>query len=804
MRSWGLCAVLLVAACYEAPSSHAPCAITCTDSCPGNLTCSSGFCVEPGQVCDPTFTQVSAGNGFACGIDDLGALWCWGSNAHHEIDPGDRLQYPLATRVDSGPWTSVDAGGGHVCGIDGDGHLFCWGKNDHSQVGPVSGDVATRFPIVVPDGPARWTAVDAGWESTCAIGDGKPYCWGRDAHGSLGLGGLTQFMDIADPSPVMTALTDWTSISIGPNHGCGISTSSGVLCWGFADFGAVGPAGSGDITTPIVALAGSARAVAVSEYATCAATSAGALMCWGDNTNGELGELNMAIPNSTKTPMMATTTMGWTQLGGNTSAFCGLAGDALYCWGGEVNGGLANGIWAETRRWAKVMTGASGATVGWNYDYDPITQANSHYLELGCALVGTDVRCWGDNRFGQLGTGHATMAIEPTEVDGDHRFTKLALGDDHGCGVEGNNLYCWGSTVYGAVAAVSTGGSSPRTPCMTGLDCDLGTPKQIGFVSGVDDVATGASHTCALANDVITCWGNNAATELGTAAPGPFKRMVAQPGGRPWVSLLPTGREGQCATPGGGETWCWGSVITQHAPSHETVLDNIKQLVVGDHTLCVRDSTDTLACGGQATLGQFGTAATGGCGDLVCNADESSATCAVDCGPGPLTNLGRKYTSIAFSAYGEFGCGVRPDQHVECWGGNPRGQTGATKPGTTMVQDPTFLPNVIASLGGCTAVTAASATACALCNGAISCWGDGGLGQLGAGPLATEPATTPRRIDLQLEGDPWIQLASGNGFSCARSMSGRVFCWGIDGHAGLGTGGAAANLPVTVVATPAH
>jgi len=56
-------------------------------------------------------------------------------------------------------------------------------------------------------------------------------------------------------------------------------------------------------------------------------------------------------------------------------------------------------------------------------------------------------------------------------------------------------------------------------------------------------------------------------------------------------------------------------------------------------------------------------------------------------------------------------------------------------------------------------------------------------------------------LDLELPGDPWIQLASGTNFTCARSTAGHVYCWGIDGHAGLGNGGTAANLPVTVVAT---
>lgn len=797
MRRWALLA--LVASCYRAPAPDQSCAIRCTGECPDGLTCLGGYCVEPGQVCQPSFASLTAGTGFACGVDDRKALWCWGSNTRSQIDPGERLQFPLATRIDGLAWDLVDAGGEHVCGISS-GQLYCWGRNDHAQVGPISGDVARPFQIVAPDGPSQWTTVSAGEQATCAIGDGRLYCWGRNYFGSLGIGASGD-TDVREPTPVDSPLTDWIAVDVGASHACGISASSGVLCWGYAGNGRVGPnAQPVAQLSPVVALAEAATSVAVSESASCATTAAGALMCWGDNGEGELGPDHAALAESA-TPVAASSIGGWTAVSGGLDKLCGLAGDAVHCWGRANLGGLGNGLWTDQRRFVKVLSGARAVSVGWNRDTDPSGQ-DRRELELACALVGGDAQCWGDNRYGQLGRGAATMAIAPEPVAGDHRFSAVAVGASHGCGIADSSLYCWGSTMNGQTIGMITGSSTPRTPCMPTLDCDLGAPKQIGLESSPTGVVAGLLHTCALHGDLISCWGENSRGQLGTSAAGPFKREVPQPGGRPWASLLPTGREGQCASPGGAEVWCWGAVLTQQAPMRVTALDGVRALALGEGVACVLDAAGMLRCAGSNDRGQFGTGPPGGgCGDGMCRG-ETASSCPQDCGAGPLTPTSRGYAALAYSGSGTFGCGVRADGRVECWGENPRGQTGAINGSNNQLINPTFTPNEVIGLSGCTAVTAGDQHACALCDGRISCWGDNSAGSLGAGRPTRDPVPVPRTIELVLEGDPWVELYSGLRFSCARSAAGHVYCWGSDPHAGLGNGGASANLPVTVLASP--
>jgi len=119
---------VLVAACYHAPSHDSACTITCNDgACPSDMTCNRGVCVAAGETCDPVFRSVYASPTFACALDSHDALWCWGSNVHHELDASDRSTYPYATRVGKDRWDTLSVGAGHVCGIRG-GALYCWAR----------------------------------------------------------------------------------------------------------------------------------------------------------------------------------------------------------------------------------------------------------------------------------------------------------------------------------------------------------------------------------------------------------------------------------------------------------------------------------------------------------------------------------------------------------------------------------------------------------------------------------------------------------------------------------------------------
>src|SRR5690606_37518601 len=107
------------------------------------------------------------------------------------------------------------------------------------------------------------------------------------------------------------------------------------------------------------------------------------------------------------------------------------------------------------------------------------------------------VLCWGGNGNGQLGTGQTADSALPAEVQGlPGPARAIAAGQFHSCAVTENDaLYCWGLNADGQLGD----GSRSNRPLATAIST-LG--------SGVNKVALGARHSCALRSDGgVSCWG---------------------------------------------------------------------------------------------------------------------------------------------------------------------------------------------------------------------------------------------------------------------------------------------------------
>jgi alpha-tubulin suppressor-like RCC1 family protein len=221
----------------------------------------------------------------------------------------------------------------------------------------------------------------------------------------------------------------------------------------------------------------------------CVVKTDSSLWCWGDNSNGELGD-------GTKTLRAAPVVVTGFSTGGAASVSAGYTyhtcavktDGSLWCWGYNWCGQLGDGT--KTDRSTPVMvTGFSSGVAS--------VSARGSFT---CA-VKTDgsLWCWGENYYGQLGDGTITQRLTPVMVTGlSSGVAAVATGGEHTCAVKTDgSLWCWGWNQFGQLGdGTKTNRSTPAV-----------SP---GLSAGVASVAAGEASTCAVKTDgSLWCWGSN-------------------------------------------------------------------------------------------------------------------------------------------------------------------------------------------------------------------------------------------------------------------------------------------------------
>ena len=177
------------------------------------------------------FASVTAGDHHTCGLATGGAAFCWGLNSVGQLGTGSAVgpeacaaktalpcsQEPVAV-AGAITFSELSAGGNYTCGLTASGAAHCWGLL--AQLYPYS-----SFPVAVARG-FTFFAVSVGNSHACGVTTGGLlYCWGSNANGQLGNGSTS---DSPVPVPVTSGLT-FSAVRAGDattegGHTCGLIT----------------------------------------------------------------------------------------------------------------------------------------------------------------------------------------------------------------------------------------------------------------------------------------------------------------------------------------------------------------------------------------------------------------------------------------------------------------------------------------------------------------------------------------------------------------------------------------------------
>jgi alpha-tubulin suppressor-like RCC1 family protein len=348
-----------------------------------------------------------------------------------------RPAIPAATPTISAA-TAIAAGGEHTCALSRAGSVSCWGGNRAGQLG--DGTTTDRWkPVAVARLGVRATALTAGWRHSCALTSaGGVKCWGHNGFGQLGDGSSTGIR--SEPVDVSGLTGGVIAVAAGGDHSCALTAAGGVKCWGQNSNGELGDGTTTDRSAPVdvAGLSRDVAAIAAGGGHSCALSATGAVKCWGFNRLGQLGD---------GTTTDRTTPVAVFGLGGNVVAIATLVGHScallrggrVKCWGTNASGSLGDGTTDSRLAPVDVVgLGGVGAIV-----------AGGH----SCALQAHsgEVSCWGLNDSGQLGDGTAASRSTPVSVSTlGGRIAAIAAGGGHTCAVTSlGGVKCWGSNRVG-------------------------------------------------------------------------------------------------------------------------------------------------------------------------------------------------------------------------------------------------------------------------------------------------------------------------------------------------------------------
>jgi alpha-tubulin suppressor-like RCC1 family protein len=369
--------------------------------------------------------------------------------------------------------------------------IFSWGDNTHGQLGDGGTEASSAVPVAVdlPAGTAVTAAALTGVDGYAVTAQGQVWAWGDNRGGQLGDGGKESGSNI----PVQVSLplgTSVTSVEPSNDHVLALTSTGAVLAWGDNHWGQLGDGQTeAESDSPVqVPLPAGVRITAVSAGAdySLALTATGQVYAWGSNDFGRLGEGSDHIGEIRTTPVLLTLPLSSRVTAisaGNTHALAATAQDWILAWGSNFYGELGDGG-AEQESVAPIVIGVGFGSL------TPVSSVSAGN-QTSMALTSTgQVLTWGRNQDGELGQGntvdHSPFPL-PAFLYGHGLVTAISAGAEQDVVLTATgSVFDWG-----AAGTLGDGSSSS----------DSNLPVQVHLPAGLvaTSIATAANGQDSLA-----------------------------------------------------------------------------------------------------------------------------------------------------------------------------------------------------------------------------------------------------------------------------------------------------------------
>jgi|JI10StandDraft_1071094.scaffolds.fasta_scaffold119415_1 alpha-tubulin suppressor-like RCC1 family protein len=413
----------------------------------------STFPVSVIGLANPVF-QIAAGYGQTCVWHGSETYSCWGNNMHGAIGNG-RIGYAptpqLVVGFESGV-VDAEVGLTHSCAVKA-GAVYCWGDNRHGQLGDNT-FLVHESPAIVPGLESGMSATSVSGNHSCALSEtGLAMCWGENDFGQLGDGTTSER---GSPVEVLGLGSGLLQLETAYRHSCALTSTHGVKCWGYNEHGQLGDGTTETRLFPIAVsgLDSGVQRIQLGSSQSCAILDSGSVKCWGalsdefgnnvpallpidmpafgsgvallDNSEGlclvnadgpleckgynEYGQLGDGTTQNSFASFVQVIgfDLGATSVVTGGDHACGVMVDgAAYCWGYNYAGVLGNPGLGETG--SSIPVGVLGLDAG-------VTSVSGGWSSTCAISTSGSLKCWGQNLYGQLGTGESGAVLLPVPV----------------------------------------------------------------------------------------------------------------------------------------------------------------------------------------------------------------------------------------------------------------------------------------------------------------------------------------------------------------------------------------------------